>query len=260
MKLPFGTITLAIVVIAAYVYASNGALYLSDTALEQLSFSLASSPAALFTHQFLHVGPLHLLGNLLPLIVFGLLLETVLSSVEIIVIFLTAGIISSILFSFTNPLVSLVGASTGVAGLMGAAAVARPKLALSLLLLTPVILYLVIFPLATDYTRAKTVDLVSQQQQLTEQVDSLVVQTKSNTSTQLQEQLAQTQSARQDATQQRVLVESGKEREHSTPSDFLVHVYGILVGIAYVALFHQRLVKTGAQEFKRLIAFANRKL
>ena len=77
---------------------------------------------SLFTAMFLHGSPLHLAGNMLFLWIFGDNVEEVLGTFRYIVVYLSCGLIGSILQIAASPnsLVPTLGASGAIAGVMGA--------------------------------------------------------------------------------------------------------------------------------------------
>lgn len=79
-------------------------------------------PASLLGHMFLHGDVLHWLGNMVFLVLFGLLLERVLGTALFIGAYLLTGLIAAALFIATHAgsTTPLVGASGAISGLMGA--------------------------------------------------------------------------------------------------------------------------------------------
>ena len=83
------------------------------------------SPGGLFVHMFMHGGIGHLVGNMLFLVLLGLLLEPVLGGLRYVALYLVAGLGSagaSLVVNWGAATGSL-GASGAIAGLMGAFAV-----------------------------------------------------------------------------------------------------------------------------------------
>ncbi len=79
----------------------------------------------LVTHQFLHAGWLHLLGNLLYLWIFGDSVEARLGSGRFLVFYLIAGIAAAVAQAIVAP-APMVGASGAIAGVLGAYLVLSP--------------------------------------------------------------------------------------------------------------------------------------
>jgi membrane associated rhomboid family serine protease len=86
----------------------------------------------LLTSGFLHIGPIHLVFNMIALWVIGRDLEQVLGSVRFLVVYLVSLIGGSlVILLFENPASHTAGASGAVFGLMGGLAVVLIKLRLS---------------------------------------------------------------------------------------------------------------------------------
>lgn len=81
--------------------------------------------ATLFSHMFLHGGPVHLAGNMLFLLAVGFLVEMTLGALAYLGLYLLGGLGAAGLFVLMNPAsaLPLVGASGAIAGLMGMYAV-----------------------------------------------------------------------------------------------------------------------------------------
>lgn len=79
-------------------------------------------PASLLGHMFLHGNVMHWLGNMVFLVLFGLLLERVLGTALFVGAYLLTGLIAAALFIATHAgsTTPLVGASGAISGLMGA--------------------------------------------------------------------------------------------------------------------------------------------
>jgi len=82
-------------------------------------------PAALITHQFVHAGFLHLLGNLFFFYLVGPAMEDVWGRPLFAVFYLLSGVVAALVFvaGYSNLAEPLIGASGAVAGVMGAFAV-----------------------------------------------------------------------------------------------------------------------------------------
>ncbi len=77
------------------------------------------SVVQLFTHQFLHGGIMHLLGNLVFLVLVGFAAEAALGSRQFLLFYLASGVSGGLLYAlFANGGGSLVGASGAISGVM----------------------------------------------------------------------------------------------------------------------------------------------
>jgi membrane associated rhomboid family serine protease len=193
----------------------------------------------------LHVGVQHLVGNLLPLIAFSLLLENALVWADVLAVFAASGVLGGALFSLLNPGAELVGASAGISGLMAAAAALKPKRALVLLVCVPLFVAFAAVPLVSFSENAFERGLFERQAALETQVRALLAQNKF------------AEAAAANATLQSVAARAeqtieGREREASTPTDFAVHVFGALAGVAFLWFFRRRELRVGLGEYSSL--------
>jgi len=78
--------------------------------------------ATLFTHQFLHAGSTHLLINMISLVFFGSLVERELGVRRFLTCYLASGVAGALgIWAFSaDQTVQLIGASGGIAGVIGA--------------------------------------------------------------------------------------------------------------------------------------------
>lgn len=241
MKFPFAAFFLALSVAGAYFYLSGGLLYLDQQALDSFALNSAKSPFGFVSYMFVHAGVLHLAGNLLPLVLFAFVLGLSLAPLEVIVIFLGAGAVSSVLFSLLNPSVALVGASAGVSGLIGAAVGVRPKAALPVLLISPFLFTFLALPIVQSLSFQQQSSVFGEANELTRQFDQFVYQNKTREAAAVNEKIVR-------AEEKKKVLEEGAKREASTPADFLVHLAGVAFGVAYVFVLHRKLFEKGAEE------------
>ncbi len=250
-KFPWATAGLALALLLAYFGLSGETPYIPSSLLYSLSSSLRN-PVSLVTYLFVHIGIVHLVGNLVPFLLFALLLESAARSRHVVFLFLFSGALSALAFSFTNPFITLIGASAGISGLMAAAMVLRPKQSLVLLIALPLLVPLVIVPgvnaASVYYDNWLNAEKQSQQQTLQQKIN----ESQFNKSPELQQQIAVlNQTITQTETKIKASAE-GKAREEAVPSDFFVHVYGVLAGLAYVYFFLRREAIAAKKEFVEL--------
>lgn len=238
------TLLLALAVVFPYYLLSHGTFYLADEELDTLSFGTKASPENYFTHLFTHVGLQHLIANLLPLLLFGLVFEAVAGGAHLLAVFLLSGILSSLVFTFFNPLVVLVGASTGVSGLMVAATVLKPKKGLVLLVATFVLLSLspVLVAAYNDFQIHK---LAEEKSALAGEIESLVEQNETQA-------VLDKERALEEVETRLVQTTTGIARERETPTDLLIHLLGATFGGVYVFVFLRKKLDSGLEEFSQL--------
>ncbi|MEK6955000.1 MAG: rhomboid family intramembrane serine protease [Candidatus Micrarchaeota archaeon] len=252
-KFPYGSAVLAGIILALYYFLSLGTPYITDSSLRGLALN-GQNPLSIISHLFIHVGIFHLIGNLIPLLLFGLALEAAVLSIDVVLIFLMAGTGASLLFSIVNPGVPLIGASAGISGILTSVMLLRPKAALALLIATPLLISFVIFP-GIDYA-GKWYDsnLASQKVALKEELKVAVEQNKTpEVIMQINQSLEKTQTKIE-------VTQDGRQREAATPSDFLVHVYGAMIGGFYIYFFKRKELLASEDEFVTIGAFIFGKL
>lgn len=227
-------------------YYSSGALYLHEETIYSLGLQATSLPFGLFSHLFIHVGAQHLLSNIIPLVIFAFVLESVATAFDVALVFFLSGVAASLVFSILNPGVALVGSSAGVSGIMGAAALVKPRVSIPLLFLAPFIAYTLAFPLLNAFVEGQERQLQEKQEFLEQRVEVLVAENKTQEAFQASEELAQ-------VVEEKHVLERGIERERTAQSDFLVHVLGAFVGVLYILVRKRELLANGRKEFLSLL-------
>lgn len=241
-KIPYATIALSISMIMIYWMLSADTPYITDENLGDFALS-SNNPLSFLSHLFIHVGIFHLIGNILPLILFGLVLESAIISIDVLIIFLLAGTISSFLFSLMNPGIPLIGASAGISGILAAVMLVKPKAALALLIATPLLISLAFFPAANFISHYYEENMVEKKVVLETQLERAI---KTNQSVQVISQINKTIQK----TDEKIEVTfSGRVREEATPTDFLVHVYGAIIGGFYIYFLRRQKLKDAEGEF-----------
>jgi membrane associated rhomboid family serine protease len=108
---------LAILVVNLIVFV----LLLSDSVPESLVLDMILvdwSPSGLIGYQFLHGGPMHLIGNMIFLWVFGNALSGVINDLDFLASYLACGVLAGALHLVVDGS-PVVGASGAIAGLLG---------------------------------------------------------------------------------------------------------------------------------------------
>lgn len=231
MRLPIAAVLLSLAAAIVYFQSSGGLLYPSFEQVSGHSFGLAQ-PVTLAFHLFYHLGIKHLVGNLIPLFVFALLLGLSVAWWEVVGLFLVSGVLSALVFSLLNPASLLIGASSGVSGLMTAGALLRPKLGLVLLIAVPLFVFGVVFPFLDQAAQQSFASMEAQAAALEKQAGVLEQQGK----------LAEAQVVKAEAGKVAAELETqkaSKAREEKAETDFLVHLTGALLGAAFVLWRHQ---------------------
>ncbi|MBI5224482.1 rhomboid family intramembrane serine protease [Candidatus Micrarchaeota archaeon] len=244
-KTPFGTIFLAIFILVAYWLLAADTPYITDENLGDYALT-PNHPLSIISHLFIHVGIFHLVGNLLPLLFFGLALEAVLISADVVLIFFLAGTGASLIFAITNPGVPLIGASGGISGIISALLLLRPKVSIALLLATPLLISFVFYPAADFASNAYANSLEEKKIAVQEDLQTAIEENRPIEEIAKLNQTVLVTEEKIDITFQ------GKEREAATPTDFFVHVYGAIFGGVYLYLFKIKLLKRSEKEYLKL--------
>ena len=103
----------------------------------------------LVTHMFLHGGWVHLIVNMVVLWSFGRGLEPVMGAIRFVLLYLVAGVIAAIAHGLLNEPANiiLIGASGAIAGVVGAAVMAAPRMPV-IFVIFPMPLYIAVVALA----------------------------------------------------------------------------------------------------------------
>jgi membrane associated rhomboid family serine protease len=128
-------VTIALVAVCAALYVWQHLVLTRPEAREfELGFALvpaafAQNPATLLSSMFLHLGLLHLAGNVLFLWVFGNNVEDAMGHVRFIAFYLLCGILAALAYALANPesTVPASGASGAVSGVLGAYLLLFPR-------------------------------------------------------------------------------------------------------------------------------------
>ncbi len=246
LRFPFVTLLLSAVIAGVYFFLSQGAPYIAgEKFFPFAAVTNGDGQAGIFSHMFLHVGLQHLIGNLVPLLLFGAVIEIAVGALDVLAIFLVSGILSGMLFSFLNPGTPLVGASAGIAGLMGGALVVRPRHSLALLLLTPVVLSLAFVPAASVATEQYSQGVSQKAQELSQQIAVLEKQNKTAEAAVVSRELGQVK-------QREAVFFEGRAREGQAQTSLYVHLFGAILGACYLAAFRKKSLEGGKEEFAKL--------
>jgi len=125
------TIVLIAVNVAVYVYTSiaGGNFFITnytDTTVQLAQYNASVFSGAyyqLFTAMFIHASIIHLAGNMLFLLIFGLRGEEMFSLPEYLTVYLLGGIAGNVLSLALGPNMASVGASGAIFALFGAVAI-----------------------------------------------------------------------------------------------------------------------------------------
>ncbi|HLC45733.1 MAG TPA: rhomboid family intramembrane serine protease [archaeon] len=126
-RAPVATFFLAAFTVAVYLVLSKGSLFIDQFNFYKYAFGIAQAPGNVFNYLFVHTGPIHLVLNLVFLVLYGFIAEQSLQRKDVLAVYLVSGAAGAVAYSLLTPDTVLVGSSTAVYGLFGAAMLVSPK-------------------------------------------------------------------------------------------------------------------------------------
>ena len=241
------TLALTVAILLAYVVLSNSLLYIPTSALITFGFSLQNL-LGLLTYSFIHVSPMHLIGNVLLLVPIGIIAEKKLRFKDYFAIFFLSAIVSALAYSVVQPNDVLVGASAAVAGLMAAAFLVDIKKTIVAMIAFS-LLVIVITPQVTSFTDSQLSILNNKNMELQQALDSINQQIQNATQQndteavqQLESDKNQTAQDLSNSAEQQANIEAGLQREKETRTNQIIHLVGALTGLAYLFAFRRDIV------------------
>ncbi len=225
------TIVIALILIAAYFFFSQGSLFIEKNALLSMSFS-AGSPFNIISYMLAHMSIWHLIVNVVSLVLFATVIELALSSRDVAGIFLFSAIFTVAFFSFFNPGIALIGASAGVWGIMAASFILNAKRAVAALAIV-VALFLFLFPAAAIVVEQYEGMMLQQSIELETALANAV-------ETGDQERVAVITVEKIEAEAKLIEFDESKQLAAKTIIDPFLHTYAAIFGIAYLFLFRRK--------------------
>lgn len=243
---------------AAYVAMSGGLPYLPASATVDYGFYIGNWPG-LVTYSFVHVGPVHLIGNLVVLAAAGFVAERKLRLRDFSAMFFLTGAAAAAFFALLEPSTILVGASAAISGILVGAFFIDFKRALVIVPAAIIISSVFIAPAVNSEVAGYYDQLNVTSQHLSialnqtlerEQVLRGQLETGNITVEQFEQESLVINETKKNVTGQLVSalnaknnIESGRERERESTVSSLSHVVGVLVGFAYLAAFRRDIVR-----------------
>ncbi len=123
---PYVTCSLIFLNIVIYAFTSEYGLIVRESVVDNWAFKSSDFPSVtLLTSMFLHIDPIHLLGNMWFLYLFGFAVEGRMRPIKFIALYLLAGLCGDLLHhvfvGLNEPGIPSLGASGAIMGVMGAA-------------------------------------------------------------------------------------------------------------------------------------------
>lgn len=122
---PSGALIIANVLVYAYtaVVSGNPFIINEDVLLwlgQDNAFVMNGGYWQLFTSMFVHINLLHLFGNMVFLLIFGIRAEDLFSTKEFFAIYIASGLLGNLLTLLISPFIVSAGASGAIFGIFGA--------------------------------------------------------------------------------------------------------------------------------------------
>jgi len=228
------TIVIALILITAYFFFSQGSLFIEKNALLSMAFSV-ENPFNIISYMLAHMSVWHLMVNIVSLVLFATIVELALSSKDVVGIFLFSTILTVVFFSFFNPGIVLIGASAGVWGIMAASFVLNAKRAVAALAII-VALFLFLFPAAAIIVQQYETVIV---QKNTELETALATAVKTGNMEKAEEIKVEKMVAEAELKE----FSESKQLAAETIIDPFLHSYAAIFGIAYLFLFRRKKTK-----------------
>ncbi len=170
------TLFLVLLTMAVYFFFSNAQLYIKQDTLVSLSFYWNNFLPGLFTYEFAHIGLKHLFGNLVLLVLVGLICEQKLPVKDYLAIYFGSGAAGAIMFSYLNPGIALVGASACIAGLMVPAIIISPRRMVMGLILVALFSVVLMMPLLGWFSESLHMNAIKQVQQIEQEHENITAE------------------------------------------------------------------------------------
>jgi len=228
------TIAIALILIFAYFFFSQGSLFIEKNALLSMSFSAGNS-FNIISYMLAHMSIWHLIVNVVSLVLFATIVELALSSKDVAGIFLFSAILTVVFFSFFNPGIALIGASAGVWGIMAASFVLNAKRAIAALAII-VALFLFLFPAAAIAIQQYEVIMVQKNTELGTALATAIETGDYETAAVIAVEKTETE------TELKEFSESKKLAAETSIDPFL-HSYAAIFGIIYLLIFRRNETK-----------------
>ncbi len=246
------TILLSVLLIGIYFILSAGEIYIPDAILSTFSFSL-DQPLNIIFYNFIHTGLFHLLVNLISLIIFALIVESVLGSKDVLAIFFFASILSAITFAAINPSTSLIGSSAGISGLLGAGMILKTKRAFAAAIVVSIFLGIIIAPTLHSF-----IDLYADELKKSKQ-DAQIDLNRAIDAGDIDKIPDLNKTVEQKANTEKKF-KKGRENELEIKTDPFIHGYAAGFGIIFIWLFRREKFRAGIKEFHKFLDKWRRKI
>ncbi|MFA4855530.1 MAG: rhomboid family intramembrane serine protease [archaeon] len=222
------TLFLALLLLVSYFWLSQGSLFIGKQLLLQQSFSVFQ-PWNFFSYMLAHISVWHLAVNVLSLLVFGSIVETALSSRDVLGIFVFCGALTVAFFVLLNPFAALVGASAGSSGIMASALILNIRKSLVALAIVAV-LFFAAFQASSFAVQSQEMELARESTELGVALDNAIRAGNAQKSGEIAVEKGNVDAEISEFAESKGLASL-------VPVDFLIHGYAAVLGAIYLFLF-----------------------
>ena len=282
------TLLLVLLTSVFYFVFSSFFLFISDSTIYKFGFSV-SNWIGLVTYPFLHVGLVHLLGNMFLLLAIGFVVEEKLNWKDYYAIYFISAITAGIFFVALSPNVILAGASAAIGGFLIPACLIDFRKTIAYILVFS-LASMLIAPVITDavtnfYGQSQKISAeleqaynqtVAQKEQVTQNISVLddkfnrgeIAITDYNRSKQELVTIANNLTRQQETVYASLNkttaivsnIEEGVSREQTSKTSLIVHLFGSFMGLAYLAIFRRDIIWNSGYQVLRLERWLKRHL
>ncbi len=244
IKLPFLTIFLSELIIAAFMYFSMSTGFMNWTNVDLFSFSLKSLQN-IITFNFVHSGYSHLIANLIILISAGVVIESKLDKKDFIILFFLGSAVSAVIFVLFSPEFAVLGSSAGSVSLLCAAIITNTKKTITGIVIVGIVGFAVF--------SAINFSLESKQNAIENQINILEEQKENAIQQGDIVKAEQTESEIKEKQQEQKIIKEGRSVSVSIPVGFEVHLFAALFGAFYMYFFRKQIVEKNAENLSKLM-------
>jgi membrane associated rhomboid family serine protease len=274
------TLILVLLTSAFYFVFSSFFLFISNSTIYEFGFSV-SNWVGLVTYPFLHVGLIHLLGNMFLLMAIGFVVEEKLNWKDYYALYFISAITAGIFFVMLSPNVILAGASAAIGGFLIPACLIDFRKTIAYILMFS-LASMLIAPVITDavtgfYGQSQKISAeleyaynqtAAQKEQVVQNISALddkfnrgeITITDYNRSKQELVQIADNLTKQQETVYANLNktvatvsnLEEGIAREQTSKTSLIVHLFGSFMGLAYLAIFRRDIIWNSGYQVLRL--------
>lgn len=239
-----GTLFLGILMIAIFFLISDTGFFIQEETADIYSVSLFS-PFNVLPHMLVHISAEHLFSNVLALLLFGAILELVVGSNALFVIFVGAAAFSSVIFLVLAPYSALIGASSGISGIIASAFVVRIRGAFIVMVVMLVLISSFIFVSSSQIMETEK-DLSAQKKAANEDIIEAIKSGDVYRQESMQMEIKKIEKKQEQ-------ISEGKKFVSRTMNSPIPHILGGMIGIFFLFYLKTDEFKNGMKKGMRTI-------